>query len=66
MNRKDNDSEAMRQLPLKAQLYIWFIYLLGVLTLVGASVVPAPSVDAQAWELALFLLLGILAGSKKV
>ncbi len=66
MERKENDPEAMRQLPLKAQLYILLIYLLGALTLVGASIVPAPSVDAQAWELVLFLVLGILAGSKKV
>ena len=56
----------MGRLPLPARMLILAIWLLGVGSLLAVRLVPAPPTRADSWELALFILLGLLAGRTKV
>ena len=61
----------MRQLPKRAQLYIWAVYALGALVSAATVVtlcrgMALPGAQGQPWELALFSVLAALAGSKKI
>ena len=56
----------MNKLPAGARLYLFLIYALGGLAAFQAAVAPVPRGEATGWELAIYLLLGAVAGSKKV
>ena len=56
----------MRGLPRKAQIYLITIYLLGIVTMIGAIAYHGPHSQAQRWEVVLFGLLAVMAGSKKI
>lgn len=56
----------MSSLPRKAQIYLVFVCMLGVLTLASTFCFRFPQAQAAHWELAVFLLLTVLAGSKKI
>lgn len=53
-------------MPFKAQIYVVGVYVLGLLAGAGAVLAPGPASRGEAWEMALFLLLGVAAGSKHV
>jgi len=56
----------MNKLPRAAKIYLVLIYLLGGAA-TGMSVwTPVPRVEAETWELGLYLVLAALAGSKKI
>src|SRR5437870_1578078 len=56
----------MRSLPRPAQLYLVMVWLFGLLVAVLAFRYRGPNGDKHLWELPIFLLLAVLAGSKKV
>src|SRR5437879_3477676 len=56
----------MRSLPRAAKMYAVGIYALGLLVGVLALRVRGPSAVFERWELAVFLVLSVLAGSRKV
>lgn len=56
----------MRNLPTSAQFYLLLIYCLGSLAAVCAVRFPVPRAQAEWWELAVYLVLAALAGSKKI
>ncbi len=53
-------------MPVGARIYVVLVYLLGLSAAAGAAFVPGPNVQTPLWELALFLCLGAVAGSKHV
>jgi len=56
----------MSKLPTGARIYLVLIYLLGGLAALHAAFTSAPHSEATIWELALYLLLVAVAGSKKI
>ena len=56
----------MSKLPRPAQIYLLLIYGLGGLAALHAAVLPVPRGGATGWELALYLVLVAVAGSKKI
>ncbi len=56
----------MRTLPAKAKLFLLATYLAALLTAVWAARSSLPPVQAQGWELALFLALAVVAYGKKI
>ena len=56
----------MRGLPLKAQLFVYFVYLAGLGVALLSYILPTPHAHAYLWELALLLLLAVVLGSRKV
>ena len=56
----------MRNLPRSAQLYLCLIYLLGSVAALFAIITPVPKMDAEWWELGIYLVLSGIAGSKKI
>src|SRR5579884_2182522 len=56
----------MRTLPRKAKLYILAVYLTGIAAVACARVFPPPAWQSTFWELALFIILAVMAGGKKV
>lgn len=57
---------AMRNLPRPARLYLLLVCLLGALVLATVWTVPLPHAFGELWEVAVFAVLAILAGSKKI
>ncbi len=56
----------MRSLPRKAQIYVVFVYLVGIAVCALSYRIPTPRAHAYLWELGVILLLAVLLGSKKV
>lgn len=56
----------MQALPRTAKLFLGFVSLLGLLSVLDALCLPAPYKVERAWELKLFLALSVLAGGTKV
>ena len=56
----------MRSLPLKAQIFVVFVYLTGITVSALSYFVPTPRVNAYLLELGGILLLAVALGSKKV
>lgn len=59
-------ASAMRNLPLKARIYLLAVYLCGMEAAICAFVFKSPPANAAWWELPLFAALALLAGGKKV
>ncbi len=56
----------MRALPLRARIYVAAVISAGVLACLVASRIPEPAPETRAWQLAFFMILAVLAGSRKV
>ncbi len=56
----------MRTLPAKARLYLIAIYALALLCAAWAARAALPAVQAQTWELALFVALAVAAYGRKI
>ncbi|MGC8667762.1 MAG: HD domain-containing phosphohydrolase [Chthonomonadales bacterium] len=56
----------MRNLPIKARIYLLAVYLFGIEAAICSFVFRNPPTSAASWELPLFAGLALLAGGKKV
>ncbi len=56
----------MRRIPREAQIFVALVYLAGLLAAASTFIVPGPHAKAEHWELLVFVVLAVAAGSKKV
>ena len=56
----------MSQLPVKAKIYLIFIYVFGLTTAIYALFFSASHFPPASWELAVFLLISLFAYGKKI
>lgn len=56
----------MNELPLKARIYLWAIFVATTAVTVSAACDPCPITSAQMWAMPIFIVLAVLAGSKKI